>query len=140
MEGIGAVPRKLREALQSVAVLAGLGLTPLWCVVAFLLFPWIVPADSVGGAGVYETASRVALGLALVSFGSVVLASGVFASQRSRWTVAAVLLAGHTVATCYLYPHPDLFDRLAVVCLTCQGVSVAVILIGAACGLPEPPG
>jgi hypothetical protein len=139
MEGIGAVARQLGKALQFAAVLAGLGLTLLWCVVAFLLVPWIEPADSVGAAGVYAVASRVALGLALVSIASVVLASGTFANWRSRWAVAAVLLASHTVAACYLYPYPELSDPPAVVCLTCQGVSVAFILIGATCGLPEPP-
>jgi hypothetical protein len=139
MEGIGAVPRKLVKALQFVAVLAGLGLAPLWCVVAFLLVPWIVPADSVGAAGGYGPASRFALGLALVSLASVVLASGVFANRRSRWAVAAVLLASHTLAACYLYPYPELSDRGAVVCLTCQEVSVGLILIGAVCGVPEPP-
>jgi hypothetical protein len=133
------VPHKLAKALQFLATLTGLGLTPLWCVVAFLIFPWIVPADSVGATGGYESASRVALGLAVVSAASAVLASGIIAGPRSRWAVAAALLAGHTAAACYLYPYPELSDRRAVVCLACQGVSVAVILIGAACGLPEPP-
>jgi hypothetical protein len=128
---------RLAKALQILAVLAGWVLTPYWCVMAFVLFPWIVPADSLGADRKYEIASRVALGLAIVSAASVLLASGIFANPRRRWTVATLLLAAHAGTACYLYPYREISDPRGIYCMVCQGVSVAVIVIGAFFGQPQ---
>lgn len=123
-------------ALQIVATMTSLVLTPLWCVIAFVVYPWIVLADSVGTTGPYEEASVVALGLAIVSAVGLLLAGGAFRNRRTRWIVAAVLIAGHAVAAwrLELYRHP--LEMQALLFLSVQMVSIAVLIVGAAWGLP----
>jgi hypothetical protein len=124
--------------LQIVATVVGLVLTPLWCVIAFVIYPWLVPADSVGFTGAYEEASVVALGLAVVSAVGLLLAGGAFRTRRTRWIVATVLIAGHVAAACRLELYRYPLEERGLLFLSAQLVSVAVVIVGAAWGLPEP--
>ncbi|HLW66645.1 MAG TPA: hypothetical protein VKS79_15125 [Gemmataceae bacterium] len=130
--------RLIGEALRIVAIPGSLLMTLLWCIIAFVVYPWLVLADSVGTTGAYEEASLVALGLAIVSAVGFLLAGGAFGKCRPRWIVGAALIAGHAVAACRLELYrPPLEDR-AFLFLSCQVVSIVLIIVGTASGVAEP--
>jgi hypothetical protein len=130
------MPRYVGVAVQLGVFFVALFILPtFWVMYAFLTYPWIVIADAVGNTSGHERASFVALSMALVSMLSSVLASGIIDSRRTRWAFAAALLIAHAVAACYLYPFH--VDAIILICLTAQMVGIAVVIMGAACGLPE---
>ena len=122
----------LGERLQLTAAVLASFLTPFWGVFALVCFPWIVPADhNPDIVRACERASAAAIGLAVVSMLTVVLAQGVFGKGRTCRCVALGLLAALGTASCFVYPR---FEKasLLLLGLTALAVGAAAVLIAAA--------
>jgi hypothetical protein len=122
----------LGEALRLTAAVLASVLAPFWGVFALVCFPWIVTADhNPDIVRACERASAAAIGLAVVSMLTVVLAQGVFGKGRTCRCVALGLLAALGAASCFVYPRL-VESRLLPLGLTAWAVGVATVLMGAA--------
>jgi UDP-N-acetylmuramyl pentapeptide phosphotransferase/UDP-N-acetylglucosamine-1-phosphate transferase len=119
-----------------VAIFA-MALSLFWCITGVFIYPWIVPADGIGGQRTNEKAYPVAIGLAFVSVVSIFLALGMFRGRWARWAVAFVLIACHMLAAGYLDFYSELSQDAARRFMAGHLFSIAVVVTGAACGPSE---
>jgi hypothetical protein len=121
-------------SVQHCAVLAGTAASYFWAAAVLISLSGFEITESDSATAVALTGGCT-VALALFSLASLALTAGIFPSRRGRYAVAATLLSGHALAACWFYRGLELQRPLAGTHLVLQGISVALIFVGAEYGL-----